>query len=132
MERCPCCAARLGEAALCPRCHSDLNNAAEAEQAARYWLARAIQYCNKDEIEQGLSALDRSLRLKKTKLALVFRDFLIEQQSRMILKLLAAKQLLQATQRFYQLRLLLPYSTELQQLRSFTDYLSAQHQERSN
>lgn len=131
MERCPCCTARLGDATLCPRCQADLGNAIGAEQAARHWLAKAVRHCHNDEIEQGLSALERSLGLKKTKAAVVFREFLIAQQCRIILELLAARQFLPATTRFYQLSLLLPYSPQLQKLRSFTDYLSLQHQQRS-
>lgn len=132
MKRCPCCTARLGEATLCPRCHAELGNTMNAEQAARHWFTKAIKCYTDNEIEQGLSALERSLHLKKTKLALIFRDFLIEQQCRIILELLAARQLLPASQRFYQLRLLMPHSQQMQQLRSFTDYLLVKHQEPSN
>jgi methylphosphotriester-DNA--protein-cysteine methyltransferase len=131
MERCPCCKARLGGATLCPRCQADLSKVIGAEQSAQYWLSKAIQHWEENEDEQSLSALELSLRLKITKLALVFRDFLIHQQCRGILDLLAQKKLLPAQQRLYRVRKLLPYSKLLQQLHSFTDYLLAKNQEHS-
>jgi hypothetical protein len=128
MERCPCCNARLGGAARCPRCQADLSHMMAAEQAARFWLAKAIQYWQDNEAGQSVSALELSLRLKKTGLALVFRDFLIRQQCQDVLDLLAQKQLLPAKQRLYSLRNWLPHSQLLQQLNAFTDYLLVQNQ----
>jgi hypothetical protein len=128
MERCPCCNARLGGATRCSRCQADLGNIITAEQSARFWLDKAIQYWQDNETGQSVSALALSLRLKKTGLALVFRDFLIHQQCREILALLAQKQLLPAKQRLYSMRNLFPYSQLLQQLNSFTDHLLVQNQ----
>jgi hypothetical protein len=99
-----------------------------AEQAARFWLAKAIQYWQDNEAGQSVSALELSLRLKKTGLALVFRDFLIRQQCQSVLDLLAQKQLLPAKQRLYSMRNWLPLSQLLQQLNAFTDYLLVQKQ----
>ena len=127
MERCPCCKARLGGATLCPRCQADLGQVIGAEQSARFWLTKAIQHWEENEARQSLTALESSLRLKKTELALVFRDYLIQQQCQGILELLAQKKLLPAKQRLYSLRLLLPHSKLLQQLHSFTDYLLAKN-----
>jgi hypothetical protein len=128
MERCPCCNARLGGAAQCPRCQADLGNIMAAEQSARFWLAKAIRHWQDNEAGQSASAVVLSLRLKKTGLALVFRDFLIRQQCREILALLAQKQLLLAKQRLYSVRNLFPHSQLLQQLNSFTDHLLVQNQ----
>jgi hypothetical protein len=128
MERCPCCNARLGGAARCPRCQADLSYMMAAEQAARFWLAKAIQYWQDNEAGKSVSALELSLRLKKTGLALVFRDFLIRQQCQGVLDLLAQKQLLPAKQRLYSMRNWLPHSQLLQQLNAFTDYLWVQNQ----
>jgi hypothetical protein len=128
MERCPCCNARLGGAARCLRCQADLSHMMAAEQAARFWLAKAIQYWQEDEAGQSVSTLELSLRLKKTGLALVFRDFLIRQQCQGVLDLLAQKQLLPAKQRLYSMRNWLPHSQLLQQLNAFTDYLWVQNQ----
>ena len=123
MERCPCCKARLGTVTLCPRCQADLGQVIGAEQSARFWLAKAIHYWEENEVGQSLSALEFSLRLKKTELAFIFRDYLIHRQCQDILELLAQKQLLPAKQRLHSLRPLLPHSKLLRQLYSFTDYL---------
>ncbi len=123
MERCPCCNARLAGSALCPRCQADLDTVINSEQAAQFWLCKAIQYWGESEAEQSLGALIVSLHLKRTELAVVFRDFLIQQLYRDVLELLAQKQLLPAKQKLYRMRSLLPYSLLLQRLQTFTDYL---------
>jgi len=130
MERCLCCNARLSGATHCPRCQADLSQVIGAEQSARFWLAKAIRHWEENAVGQSLSALELSLRLKKTKLALIFRDYMIDRQCQVILELLAQKQLLSAKQRLYSLRLLLPHSKLLQLLNSFTDYLWVNNQER--
>ncbi len=99
-----------------------------AEQSSRFWLSKAIQSWQDNEVGQSATALELSLRLKKSGLALVFRDFLIHQQCREILALLAQKQLLPAKQRLYSVRNLFPHSQLLQQLNSFTDHLLVQNQ----
>lgn len=123
MERCPCCKARLDGAALCPRCRADLSKAMGAQQSARFWLAKALQYRQTDQLERSLDALERSLGLHKTELAVVFRDYLIQQQCSAVLAFLAEKHLLSAALRLYEARLLLPHSELLRNLRAFTDYL---------
>ena len=129
MERCPCCNARLRERTVCSRCKADLSVLISTEQAAQFWLVKATHYCLAENIEQSIHAIGVSLGLKKTELALVFREFLIQQQCGDILDLLAQKQLLKAKQRLYNVRMLLPYSQQLQQLYSFSDYLLAQNQD---
>lgn len=122
MERCPCCKARLGGATQCPRCQADLSIVIGAEQSAQFWLAKAIYYWNDNEVENSSGALTHSLHLKQTRLALVFRDFIIQQQCRQILDLLAQKKILPAKQRLFKMRLFIPESYLLQQLSSFTDH----------
>jgi len=129
MERCPCCNARLGEALVCSRCKADLRTVISTENASQYWLSKAIQNWQVSKTEQSLDALNLSLHLKKTGLALVFHDFLIRQQCQDLLELLAQKQLQPAKQQLYKIRNLLPYSKQLQQLHTFTDYLLANNQE---
>jgi len=129
MERCPCCNARLKEAVICPRCRADLSAVIGSEQAAEKYLAKAIQRWAEGEGEQSIRALVFALNLKKTQVAMVFRDFLIQQYYLEVLELLAQKHLLSANQRLYHARLLLPYSPQLQQLRIFTGYLLAKHHE---
>ena len=48
---------------------------------------------------------------------------MIDRQCRAILDLLAEKQVLEAKNRLYTARMLLPYSKLLQQLNAFADYL---------
>jgi len=129
MERCPCCNARLKEAVVCPRCQADLSAVIGSKQAAEQYLAKAIQHWAHKEAEQSIAALMSALSLKKTRLTLLFRDYLIQQYYLEVLELLAQKHLLSANQRLYRARLLLPYSQPLQQLRAFTDYLLAKHHE---
>ncbi|PKM10792.1 MAG: hypothetical protein CVV13_11655 [Gammaproteobacteria bacterium HGW-Gammaproteobacteria-3] len=131
MQQCPCCKARLSGDSHCRRCRADLTAVFAAEQAARYWLARAIHNWADNNIEPCLDALNLSLHLKQTPLALVFREFLIDRCSRSLLTLLAQKKLLAAKQQLYNARRLLPYSEFLRQLLAFTDYLLAHNQERS-
>lgn len=123
MERCPCCNARLSGAVLCPRCKANLGAVINSEKAAQYWLSKAIQNWQESKTEQSFEALDLSLHLKKTRLALVFRDFLIQQQCQDILELLAQKKVVPAKQQLYKIRNFLPYSELLQQLQLFTEYL---------
>ena len=132
MERCPCCNARLRERKICSRCKSDLSTLISSEQAAQYWLAKAIQYRLVENIEQSTVAIGISLNLKKTKMAIAFREFLIQQQCRDILDLLAQKQLILAKQKLYTVRKLLPFSKQLQQLNSFSDYLLVHSQDHSH
>ena len=131
MERCPCCNARLKDTVECPRCQANLSDIIGSERSAHFWLSRAIQFWTESKIEQSLGALGISLSLKKIKLAIVFRDFLIQKNYQDILDLLAQKQLLAAKQRLYRVRLLHTHSRQLQQLNRFTDYLLAKQQEQS-
>ena len=80
MDRCPCCKARLKEAVICPRCKADLNTIINAGQSAQFWLSKAMHYCLEGKTEQSIAALNLSLNLKITRMADVFRDFLIQQQ----------------------------------------------------
>ncbi len=129
MERCPCCNARLKEAVICPRCRADLSAVIGSEQAAEQYLTQAIQYWAQKEAEQSIAALMAALSLKKTRLTLLFRDYLIQQFYLDVLELLTQKHLLSANQRLYCARQLLSFSPQLQQLRTFTDYLLAKHHE---
>ncbi len=126
MERCPCCKARLNNAVLCPRCQADVSNVVYAEQAACYWLSEAIRHWSNGNAEQSLRVLELSIGLKNSVFSLIFRDYLIHSQSRLILNLLVEQQLLAAKRQLFRVRRLLPDSSLLQQLNSFSDYLLAQ------
>lgn len=123
MERCPCCNARLNGATLCPRCRSELGKTLAAEQAAKLWLAEAIRLWQKNQAERSLTALERSLQLKSGRLALALRDFFTDRLCQDILELLAQKQVLEAKQRLYRIRHLLPGCELLHQLNAYADYL---------
>lgn len=123
MERCPCCHARLRERIVCSRCQSDLSLLIDAKQKAQTWLNKAIIYYQKEELANSIHALESSLSLQKTALAITFRDFFIQQQSQVILDLLAQKQQICAKKKLYCLRALFPFSYQLQHLNAFTDYL---------
>ncbi|MBE0471222.1 MAG: hypothetical protein IBX55_17140 [Methyloprofundus sp.] len=129
MERCPCCNARLKGAVDCPRCQADLSAVIGAEQTAEHYLAKAIQHWAHKQAEQSIAALMLALSLKKTALSLLFREYLIQHYYVEVVELLAGKHLLSANQQLYNARRLLPYSPQLQQLRTFTHYLLAQRHE---
>ncbi len=131
MGRCPGCNARLREVAICPRCKADLSAIIKAEQSAQFWLSKAIYYCLESNTEQSIAALNLSLCLNKTRMADVFRGFLIQQQCKRILDLLSKKQLLSAKQQLYRVRELLPHSKQLRKLDGFTDYLLLENRQQS-
>lgn len=127
MNRCPCCNARLDRAISCHRCQADLSLLINSEHAAKTWLAKAISYWLENNSKQSINALLLSLHLKQTNLAMLFRDYVIQQQCRDILDLLAKKQLLSAKSRLFKVRNLYRFSSQLQQLAMFTDYLLTRH-----
>ncbi len=123
MERCPVCQARIGDKKTCPRCKADLKTVIQSEKSATYWLAKAIQYLQHNEIESAINALEKSLWLNKTLLGVLVRDFMTREQTNIILELLQQKNLTAAKKHIYLVRRLIPYSPHLQQLRSFLDFL---------
>ncbi len=127
IERCPCCNARLKQALCCPRCKADLSNIVSSEQSAQYYLSVAIQAMLNNNIEKSSMAISQSLHLKITRTALVFREFLIQQQTKDTLDLLAQAQLIAAKNKLYTLRQLIPHSKKLQQLEQFASYLLFNH-----
>ena len=80
MERCPCCQSRLRGAAHCPRCQADLTWVIRSERLSEDWLACAVQAWDTGDSDLCVEALSRSLRLKTTPTALLFRDFVIRRQ----------------------------------------------------
>ncbi len=123
MIRCPCCHARLKEARICSRCRADLNALIKTEQVAYAYIYKAVQFWKHNKTYASVQAINESLYLKQTKMGLAFRKFIIQQQCRLILELLAKKQLLAAKRELVQSRLLMTHSQTLQQLQSFNDFL---------
>jgi hypothetical protein len=123
MERCPCCNARLTGAQFCPRCQADLGSVLGSEQLARYWLSKALQFWLARESQMANLALSKSMNLKQTPLALIFRDFIIRQQCQNVLGLLEKKEYTEAKESLSLLRDLNPENKFLTQLFGFTKYL---------
>ena len=80
MQRCPCCNARLKEAVSCPRCKADLQEIIRVQQLAKLWYQKAIIYYLNNELQDCLDALTRSLQLRHSESAWLFRAFVIERQ----------------------------------------------------
>lgn len=76
MERCPNCAARLGEGPNCRRCGMDLNRLLETEQAAEQALTLGMRHLLDGDDERAREALARSLALRDTSLTRELRCFL--------------------------------------------------------
>ena len=123
MERCPCCNARLTGAIFCPRCQADLSNVLGSEQLARHWLNNALQFWIAHEPQMAILALIKSVNLKQTPSALIFRDFIIRQQCQNVLGLLEKKDYTEAKESLSLLRDLNPDNKFLKQLHGFTKYL---------
>ena len=127
MERCPCCNARLTGAIFCPRCQADLSNVLGSEQLARHWLNNALQFWIAHEPQMAILALIKSINLKQTPSALIFRDFITRQQCQKVLALLAEKKCIKAEKLLNMLHDLNPDNQFIRQLSGFTKYLSAKN-----
>jgi hypothetical protein len=123
MERCPCCNARSTETVLCPRCQADLGSVLGCDQQAKHWLSKALQFWLTCEPQMAILALSKSIYLKQTPLALVFRDFIIRQQCQNVLGLLEKKKYTEAKESLSLLRDLNSDNKFLKQLYGFTKYL---------
>ena len=123
MERCPSCNARLTGAVLCPRCLADLGSVLGSEQLARHWLNNAMQFWLAREPQMANLALIKSVNLKQTPSALVFRDFITRRQCQQVLALLAKKKYIEAEKLLSMLRDLNPDNLFIKQLYGFTEYL---------
>lgn len=123
MERCPCCNARLTGAKFCPRCQADLGSVLGSEKLARLWLNEALQFWLASEPKIAILALTKSISLKQTPLALVFRDFIIRQHSQYVLGLLVNKSYREANESLLLLQALNPHNKILRKLYGFTKYL---------
>ena len=123
MERCPCCRARLTGTAICPRCQADLGSVLGCEQKAQQWLSNAVQFWHTRETKMAILALSKSIYLKQTPLALVFRDLIIREQCQNVLGLLEKKEYVLAKESLSLLRELNPQNKLLKQLSRFSKYL---------
>lgn len=125
MERCPCCKARLAGAKVCPRCQADLVSVMGCDRYAQHWLAQAARFWAEHEPRLTMLALLKSLRLKQTLSAQAFCDFIIREQGREVLALLAENKLTEAERLLCLSRELQPGNEWLKQLQGFVGYLAA-------
>ncbi len=123
MDRCPCCNARLSGAMSCPRCQADLGGVIGSEQLAQRCLENAMEYWFADKPQLAIPALAKSIHLKQTASALVFRDFITRQQCRKAMALLANRQRVEAEKLLGLLLELNPDNEFLKQLYAFTEHL---------
>lgn len=82
MQRCPCCNARLKEAVHCPRCKADLQEIIQVQKLAKIWYQKAIACYLNNEVQLCLDALTRSLQLRHSESALLFRAFVLKRQKK--------------------------------------------------
>jgi Tfp pilus assembly protein PilF len=80
MERCPTCQARLREEPVCARCRTDLSLPLAAEARACANLRRAIARLGEGDTAAAREALEESLQLKRSPLALLLRGFLASRE----------------------------------------------------
>ena len=123
MERCPCCKARITGIAICPRCQADLSTVLACEQMARHWLNSAIRFWHSGESRMAILALSKSLYLKQTPIALVFRDLVIREQCQYVAGLLEKKEYSLAKESLSLLNDLNPHHKLLKQLSRYSRYL---------
>lgn len=124
IERCICCKARLTAGSdQCSRCKADLKLIVGSEKAAKFWLSQAVRYWLEGNVEQSIIVLEYSLCLKETKVAVVFRHFIVQKKCQTILALLEKKQWLAAKRQLCSVQTLFGSYRQLQILNSFTDYL---------
>ncbi|MGX2028776.1 MULTISPECIES: hypothetical protein [Methylocaldum] len=76
MERCPTCQARLREDPVCARCRTDLSLPLAAEAQACAKLHQAVARLGAGDAAAARQALEESLQLKRSPLALLLRGFL--------------------------------------------------------
>ena len=123
MERCPCCNSRLTGVQFCPRCGADLGNVYGCEKRARQWLDKALQFWLAHEPQMAILVLTKSINLKQTPFALVFRDFIIRRQCQNVLRLMEKKKYREARESLLLLLDLNPHNKFLKKLYGFAKYL---------
>jgi len=76
MERCPICKARIKENSTCNRCGTDLSKLLSIESQAANLCDQAIKLLATNQIDQAQIAVEQSLQLKKTQIALTLDGFI--------------------------------------------------------
>jgi hypothetical protein len=94
------------------------------DRYAQHWLAHAVRFWGEHEPRLAMLALLKSLRLKQTVSAQAFCDFMIREQGREVLALLAENKLTDAERLLCLLRELQPGNELFKQLQGFACYLA--------
>lgn len=76
MERCPICKARIKENTSCNRCGTDLSKLFTIEYQAAHLCEKAIKLLATNQVDQAQRAVEQSLHLKNTQIALVLLSFI--------------------------------------------------------
>jgi hypothetical protein len=76
MERCPICKARIKENTTCNRCGTDLSRLLTIESQAAYLCNQAIKLLATNQVNQAQIAVEQSLQLKNTQIALTLYGFI--------------------------------------------------------
>lgn len=76
MQRCPICKARIKENSTCNRCGTDLSQLFTIESQATHFCEQAIKLLATNKVDQAQKAVEQSLQLKKTQIALVLLGFI--------------------------------------------------------
>ncbi len=82
MQRCPCCHARLHDGLCCPRCKADLKTIARVRKMAASCYKKALVCYQQGDLDACLQGLNRSLQLRHSDSACLFRDFVRQRQNR--------------------------------------------------
>ncbi len=76
MECCPICKARIKENRTCNRCGTDLSRLLTIESQAANLCNQAIKLLATNQVNQAQKAVEQSLQLKNTQIALTLHGFI--------------------------------------------------------
>jgi hypothetical protein len=85
MERCPICKARIKENSTCNRCGTDLSKLLSIESQAANLCDQAIKLLATNQVNQAQIAVEQSLQLKNTQIALILHGFIKKGQKNNVL-----------------------------------------------
>jgi hypothetical protein len=100
-----------------------LGSVINSEQLAEFCLHHALDFWFADQPQLAMHSLSIALRLKRTTIAQVLRDFIVQKQTQQAFALLLAKRNIEAKQMLYLLHELHPRNKLVKQLQAFTDSL---------
>ncbi len=122
MQRCLVCNARL-KSEICRRCHADYRLLFQCELAADFYRNQSIQACLQQDNLQALKWIELAINLSSSRAMLQFRQLLLKQETEHLVDLLSNQHYWQAKRRLFALQAFWIYSSKLECLNRFTDYL---------